>query len=130
MHTENSKKTMASNIRRYMERKGVTNQQLCEALGFKYTTFLDWVNAVTYPRIGKIEAMADYFGIQKSDLIEEPMTVEKEKDNDLLADIIVRMRMDENFREAVEILYLLDASRITGVKQLLQAFTQQPEDKV
>ena len=54
-----------------MEAKGVTNQQLCEALDFKYTTFLDWIKGVTYPRIGKIEAMADYFGIQKSDLIEE-----------------------------------------------------------
>lgn len=130
MQTEENKKIMARNIRRYMEQKGVTNQQLCEDLGFKYTTFLDWIKAVTYPRIGKIEAMAEYFGIQKSDLIEEKMTAAKEKDNDILADIIVRMRMDEEFRSAVESLYLLDTSRIKGVKQLLQAFTQQPEDKV
>ena len=71
MQTEENKKIMARNIKRYMEQKGVTNQQICEDLGFKYTTFLDWVKAVTYPRIGKIEAMADYFGILKSDLIEE-----------------------------------------------------------
>ena len=71
MQTEENKKIMAKNIKRYMEAKGVTNQQLCEALDFKYTTFLDWIKGVTYPRIGKIEAMADYFGIQKSDLIEE-----------------------------------------------------------
>ena len=71
MQTEENKKIMARNIKRYMEQKGVTNQQLCEDLGFKYTTFVDWIKAVTYPRIGKIEAMADYFGIMKSDLIEE-----------------------------------------------------------
>ena len=124
MQTEENKKIMARNIKRYMEQKGVTNQQLCEDLGFKYTTFLDWIKAVTYPRIGKIEAMADYFGILKSDLIEEKMTEEKEKDNELLAEIIVRMRMDEEFKSLVESLYLLDSDKIQGVKQLLQAFAK------
>ena len=124
MQTEENKKIMARNIKRYMEQKGVTNQQLCEDLGFKYTTFIDWIKAVTYPRIGKIEAMADYFGILKSDLIEEKMTEEKEKDNEILAEIIVRMRMDEEFKSLVESLYLLDSDKIQGVKQLLQAFAK------
>ena len=37
----------------------------------KYTTFTDWVKGNAYPRIDKIELMADYFGISKSDLVEE-----------------------------------------------------------
>lgn len=44
---------------------------MCEALGIKYTTFADWVNAKTYPRIDRIEQMANYFGIKKSALLEE-----------------------------------------------------------
>jgi hypothetical protein len=32
---------------------------------------MDWIKGVTYPRIGKVEAMANYFGCEKSDLIEE-----------------------------------------------------------
>ncbi len=71
MNTQDNKEIMARNIRYYMEKKGVTNQQLCDALGFKYTTFMDWIKAVTYPRIGKVEAMANYFGCEKSDLIED-----------------------------------------------------------
>ena len=71
MNTETNKEIMARNIKRYMEQKGVTNQQSCDALGFKYTTFMDWIKAVTYPRIGKVEAMANYFGCEKSDLIED-----------------------------------------------------------
>ena len=71
MNIEENKRIMASNIKRYMDQKGVTNQQLCDALDFKYTTFMDWIKGVTYPRIGKIEAMANYFGCEKSDLIEE-----------------------------------------------------------
>lgn len=71
MNTEENKRIMARNIMRYMEKKGVTKQRLCDDLDFKYTTFVDWINAVTYPRIGKIEAMANYFGCEKSDLIED-----------------------------------------------------------
>ena len=71
MDDRDNKKIMAKNIRKYMDRKGVTNQQICDDLGFKYTTFLDWIKGVTYPRIGKVEAMANYFGCEKSDLIED-----------------------------------------------------------
>mgnify|MGYP000250745067 len=34
-------------------------------------TFSDWVNAKTYPRIDKIELMANYFGVTKADLVED-----------------------------------------------------------
>lgn len=78
MANAENKQIMARNIKRLMDAKGVTNQQLCADLNFKYTTFMDWINAVTYPRIGKIEAMANYFGVQKSDLIEDKSS-EKEK---------------------------------------------------
>ena len=46
-------------------------KQVCDDLGFKYTTFTDWYNGNKYPRIDKIEILADYFGVLKSDLIEE-----------------------------------------------------------
>lgn len=119
-----NKKIMARNIKRYMEIKGVTNQQICDALGFKYTTFMDWIKAVTYPRIGKVEAMANYFGCAKSDLIEDKLTKEEEKENDILADIIIRMRTDKEFLSLVKSLYPLDVAKIEGVKQLLNAFTK------
>ena len=130
MAKEWSKRVFAQNLQQYIAQSGKTQKEIAEAIGVSAPTLHEWVTGKKFPRIDKIQRLADYFGILKSDLIEEKMTEEKEKDNDLLADIIVRMRMDSGFREAVEILYLLDASRILGVKQLLQAFTQQPEDKV
>lgn len=123
MDSEN-KKIMANNIKKYMEIKGVTNQQICDALGFKYTTFMDWIKGVTYPRIGKVEAMANYFGCAKSDLIEDKLTDEEQKKNDILADIIIRMRTDEEFLSLVESMYKLDSEKIKGVEQLLNAFTK------
>ena len=66
-----NKKTMANNIKYYMNLKGINQTELCKALGFKYMTVNDWINAKSYPRIDKIEIMANYFGISKSDLVEE-----------------------------------------------------------
>lgn len=88
MPADDSKQIMAQNIKRYMDKKGVTNQQLCNALGFKYTTFMDWIKGVTYPRIGKIEAMANYFGCEKSDLIEDKSEQEKPADDDGLSESV------------------------------------------
>lgn len=66
-----NKKTMAQNIKYYMDKYGKTRKDMCEALGISYMTFADWVNAKTYPRIDKIEMMANYFGISKADLVED-----------------------------------------------------------
>lgn len=62
---------MAKNIRYYMNKHSVSQTELCNTLGFKMPTFSDWVNAKTYPRIDKIELMANYFGISKADLVED-----------------------------------------------------------
>lgn len=66
-----NKRIMAENIKRYMEKKGINAKQLAEILDFPYTTVLSWINAANYPRIDKIEQMADFFGVKKSDLIED-----------------------------------------------------------
>ena len=72
MNDRSSKTILAQNIRHYMEQNNKTRNDMCEALGVKYTTFTDWVNGKTYPRIDRIEQMADYFGIEKSALLEDP----------------------------------------------------------
>lgn len=42
--------------------------------------------------------------------------------NDAIADIVLRMRIDDEFLTVVEMLNKLDHSKIAGVKQLLNAF--------
>lgn len=82
-----NKEIMAKNIKRYLHEKDINVSDLCNALGFKYMTVSDWVNAKTYPRIDKIEIMAKYFGCSKADLVEERTPLEKmaEEDAQLVA---------------------------------------------
>lgn len=66
-----NKEIMAQNLQRLMDSRGIDRNRLCADLGFKYTTLTDWLKGNTYPRIDKIEMMANYFGVEKSDLIED-----------------------------------------------------------
>lgn len=74
MSSLGNKQIMAKNIQYYMNLNNKTRTDMCEALGVKYTTFTDWVKGNSYPRIDKIELMANYFGIEKSDLVEDRST--------------------------------------------------------
>lgn len=119
MSTEWSKKTFAKNLTYYMTMAGKSQKELAEIAGVSAPTFNEWIKAKKYPRIDKIQKLADYFGILKSDLIEEKMTEEKEKDNDIMADIIVRMRMDDDFRSLVSSLLTFDSEKIKKAREVL-----------
>jgi len=67
----NSKNIFAENLQKYMEENNVSRKDLSEALKISYYTITSWVNGSKYPRMDKVEMIANYFGIQKSDLIEE-----------------------------------------------------------
>lgn len=124
-----NKNIFADNLKRYMDEAGKTRRDLCNALGISYFTVSSWVNGTKYPRMDKVEMLAQYFGVSKSDLIEEKLTPEKEKDADLLADIIVRMRTDAGYGDLVKFLYKFDAAKCAGIHQMLRAFDEQPSDK-
>lgn len=96
-----NKNVFASNLKRYMEVKGKTRNDISEALGISYFTVSDWVNGKKYPRMDKVEMLANYFGIQKSDLIE---------------------KKEENLSPEEPVLS-------EGEKMLLDLFRQVPEDQ-
>lgn len=132
-----NKQIFAKNLVYYIERSGRSQKEIAEVVGVAASTFNDWCKAKKYPRIDKIEILANFFGIQKSDLIEEKMTDEKEKDNETIVDLIVRMRTDDSFLSlvdalakdkeflaAVQSLRNLDSDKSKGVQDMLKAFTK------
>ena len=66
-----NKQVMAKNIQKRMNDSGIDRNELCRIMGVPYSTVSDWLNAKTYPRIDKIEMMANYFGISKADMEED-----------------------------------------------------------
>lgn len=90
-----SKKVMARNILYYMNKKGKTRKEVCADLGFPYSTFVDWCAGNKYPRIDKIEIMAEYFGCKKSDLIEDKPHEEAYYTNEQTAEIAEKIYQDK-----------------------------------
>ena len=117
-----NKEIMAKNLMHYVVRSGKTQKEIAAIVGVAPSTFNDWLKAKKYPRIDKIEILADYFGILKSDLIEEKSQSHKDmqKNNDVMADIIVRMRMDEDFLSLVVALDRLDPDKLSSLSAFLK----------
>lgn len=109
-----NKAVLSRNLRRLMSDKDVTAKEVGKALNFPYTTVLSWVNAENYPRIDKIEMLAEYFGVMKSDLIEETVVEEKEKPatNDGLT---------ENQRKLIDFAESLSDDQAEKVLRLMQS---------
>ena len=119
-----SKEVFAKNLRYHMDRKGISQKELAEIVGVSAPTVNDWLKAKKYPRIDKIEIMANYFGILKSDLIEEKSEEYQKmhEKNSTITDIIVRLRTDEDFLSLVETLNTLNEEQLQTVKMMLSAF--------
>ena len=118
--TIENKDILAKNLRKYIAISGKDRKEVARALSVPYSTLTDWVNANKYPRIDNIEKMAAYFGVSKSDLIED--FKQKQKDNDVLADIIVKIRMNKDLMEVVDKVVSLDNAQINRLKNLLDTF--------
>lgn len=66
------------NLNRQMELNRKTRQDIATALGISYFTVTSWCNGSKFPRMDKVEMLANYFGCKKSDLLEEKKTTDND----------------------------------------------------
>lgn len=66
-----NKNIFAANLNRLMVSHRKSRKDLSDALGISYFTITAWANGTKYPRMDKVEMLANYFGVRKSELIEE-----------------------------------------------------------
>lgn len=71
MSDEVYRKIFSRNLSYYMEKSGKTQADLINDLNINKSAISTWVNATRLPRMDKVQLLADYFGINKSDLLEE-----------------------------------------------------------
>lgn len=116
-----NKNVFASNLKRYMALNEKSRKVLAKDLGISYYTVTDWVNGKKYPRMDKVELLANYFGVLKSDLIEDKTEEHRtmQQKNSTLADITVRMRTDNEFLSLIEGINQLNGEQLASVKQIV-----------
>lgn len=73
--SDEEKKIFAERLNYYLALMGKTQTQLGKDLGFNQTTVNMWCKGNCMPTAGKIQRIADYFHIGKSDLVERPEVI-------------------------------------------------------
>lgn len=119
-----NKDIFANNLKRYMSLRDKSRRDISEALGISYYTVTDWVKGKKYPRMNRVEELAAYFGVLKSDLIEEKTEEQREiqQKNSTLADITVRMLANDDLLSLVNDITQLDEVQLASVRQIVSAF--------
>lgn len=76
MDTNNTSKIISDNLKRLMEEHEISNIELSEKIGVSQSTVGKWLLQKSVPRMGAIEKLADYFNVNKSDILEnKPVAV-------------------------------------------------------
>ena len=71
MNDNDQKRIFAQNLNRYLSLSKKSQKEVADAIGVSPQTFNTWCQAIALPRMGKVQKLADYFDIGKSDLIDE-----------------------------------------------------------
>lgn len=66
-----NKDIFSRNLNRYLRLSGKTQKEVAAAVNISPGTFCDWMKGRAYPRMDKVQLLAEYFGIRKSDLVED-----------------------------------------------------------
>lgn len=65
------KKIFSKNLNYYLSKESKTQREVADAISVSPQTFNTWCQGIALPRMGKVQRLADYFHIEKSDLIDE-----------------------------------------------------------
>lgn len=111
MSDEQYRKTFVKKLHYYMDLKGINQTDLMNNLDLSSSTVSNWCTGQKMPRMGKIQMLADYFGIEKSDLIEDKQdTLSSSQISKLKKQFIDRILTldDETLTRYLKVLDLID----------------------
>jgi len=129
MPIEDIKATFSKNLKYFLELNDKQPVDLVNDLKLPFSTVSNWVNGTKMPRMGNVELLAKYFGIEKSDLLEE-----KSKDgqgyyiNPETAEIAQQVFQDPDLRLLFEAARDVKPENIRLAAEMLRRFKQSNPD--
>ena len=119
------KRVFANNLTHYININGKQQNEVAKAIGEKATTLNMWCKGNSFPSTGKIQKLADYFGIGKSDLTEDKSAWDIE---DAYTSITMNIAMhDVRFQRIIMDYYEMPRDRKDAFCTFYETFIQ--EDK-
>lgn len=71
MSENEQRRIFQRNLLALLSSREKTQKEVAEAIGVSPQTFNTWCQGIALPRMGKVQKLADYFGVSKSTLIDE-----------------------------------------------------------
>lgn len=69
--SDTAREIFVSNLKYFMEARGITQRDICRALGVSSATASDWCTGKKYPRIDSMQRLAELLGVRYSMLTTE-----------------------------------------------------------
>lgn len=119
--------TTANRLRTAMDEAGKKQIDLVRETGIDKGAMCSYLKGKYEPKQDTIYKLAKALDVSEMWLwgydCEKQRPIEQ-KNNDVMADIIFRMRTDKEFFEAVSCMYSLESEKLSSVKQMLFTFTK------
>lgn len=68
--SSNQKEIFSKNLKRLVTNSNLSQREIAISINVSPQTFNTWINGIAIPRMTSIQLLADYFNVEKSDLIE------------------------------------------------------------
>lgn len=114
--------TTAIRLRQAMELREKKQIDLVNETGINRGTISRYLSGEYEPKQTAVNKLAKVLDVAEMWLWGYDCPMERpidQKNNDTLADIVIRMRTDEEFFDAVNIMYSFDKEKFQGIKQML-----------
>lgn len=113
MSSENERRIFAKNLNYYISLNGKQQNEVAREIGESPSTLNMWCKGNSVPGLGKIQKLADYFKIGKSDLIDERL------DSDPIID--ARILADVETMDMVKKYYTLSVADRNAIRQIIES---------
>ena len=97
MTDDQQRRVFAKNLLYYIQLNDKQQKEVAEDLGMNASTLNMWCKGNSIPGMGKIQKLADYFGIYFTDLVDEKLNSDDDKlFGELISEIIKKDANERN----------------------------------
>lgn len=88
---EEQKKIFSRNLNHYVSLSNKTQKEIADSIDVSPQTFNTWCQGIAIPRMGKVQRLADYFNVGKSDLIDDKLFSNTNKSKGVTINVLGRV---------------------------------------
>lgn len=120
--SEDPRENFPKALQYYMSLNGKRQQDLIKDLGISSATLSQWVNGKMFPRMDKVELLANYFRITSTDLLTDPFQKKQTTSDPLI--VAKLLESNPSLSELLRLLVRLEEVDLALLKEIAERILQ------